>query len=130
MDRPDVIENDVEKRRVRTGEPYAVRTPLGWTVCGPVTEDGEDESNDAHTNFIRTDRGTINEQLEHIYNAEFGDVLGDTPSSLSIEDIKSARIMKESAQLVDGHYQVRLPFRHEAPKLTDNYKIAAKRLDF
>ena len=129
MDRPDVIENDVEKRRGRTGEPYAVRTPLGWTVCGPVTEDSEDESDDAHINFARTDRGTINEQLEHIYNAEFGDVLGDTSPSLSIEDQKAARIMKESAQLVDGHYQVRLPFHHEAPKLPDNHKIAAKRLD-
>lgn len=30
MDRPDVIKNDVEKRRSRTGEPYAVKNPLGW----------------------------------------------------------------------------------------------------
>ncbi|CAB3984661.1 Hypothetical predicted protein [Paramuricea clavata] len=63
MDRPDVIENDIEKRKGRRGEPYAVKTPLGWTVCGPISDNGGDISEDTFVNFIQSEHVGIDEQL-------------------------------------------------------------------
>ena len=129
MDRPDVIENDIEKRKGRRGEPYAVKTPLGWTVCGPISENGGDISDDTFINFIQSEHVGIDEQLQYMYNMDFGGTLVDTTPASSIEDGKATRMMEESARLVDGHYQLRLPFRHDVPELPDNYEVAVKRLN-
>jgi hypothetical protein len=40
-DRPDLIDGYLDRRDGRTGEPCAVKTPLGWTVYSPM---GNDES--------------------------------------------------------------------------------------
>ena len=37
-DRPDIIDDYSEIRRGARRQPYAVTTPLGWTVYGPMLE--------------------------------------------------------------------------------------------
>ena len=39
-----------EQRRGRRKQPYAVRTPLGWTLIDPL---GQALSSEAHVNFLR-----------------------------------------------------------------------------
>ena len=129
MDRPDVIENDIEKRKGRMGEPNAVKTPLGWTGCGPLSENGGDISYATFVNFIQREHVGIDEQLQCMYNKDFGGTLVNTTPASSIENRKATRIMEESARLVGGHYQLRIPFRHDVPELHDNYEVAVKRLN-
>lgn len=77
---------------------------------------GEPNSDGVHINFIRSDHEeTLSMQLEHLYNTEFKDTLMDVAESLSLEDQRAKKIMDESVVLVNGHYQLRLPFRHNPP---------------
>jgi len=41
-DRPDIIDKQLDKREGEHGEPIAMKTPLGWTVYGPIGEFAED----------------------------------------------------------------------------------------
>ena len=125
-DRPDIIDDNLEIRRGARGQPYAVNTPLGWTVYGPM---GEPDSDGVHVNFVRSDyEEMLSKQLEHLYNAEFGDTLVDVEQSLSFEDRRAMQIMDESVALVNGHYQLRLPFWQSPPCLPDSLPEAKKRL--
>jgi len=79
-DRPDIIDDNSEIRRGARGQPYAVNTPLGWTVYGPM---GEPNSNGIHVNFVRSDHEEmLSQQLERLYNTEFKDTLVDVEESL------------------------------------------------
>ncbi|KAL9956038.1 hypothetical protein ACROYT_G037457 [Oculina patagonica] len=125
-DRPDIIDDNSEIRRGARGQPYAVNTPLGWTVYGPM---GEPNSDGIHVNFVRSDHEEmLSVQLERLYNTEFKDTILDVEESLSFEDQRAKQIMDESAVLVDGHYQLKLPFRHSPPCLPDSLPVAKKRL--
>ena len=79
-------------------------------------------------NFTHTDRENLNTQLERMYNEEFGDINTALEEGMSIEDCKDKEIMDQSAILVNGHYQIRLPFRQEFPSLPDSLLTAEKRL--
>ena len=82
-----------------------------------------------HVNFVRSNHEEmLSKQLEHLYNAEFGDTLVDVEQSLSFEDRRAKQIMDESVALVNGHYQLKLPFRQSPPYLPDSLSDAEKRL--
>ena len=122
-DRPDIIDESSEIRRGARGQPYAVNTRLGWTVYGPM---GEPNSDGVHVNFARSDH---EEMLSmQLYNAEFKDTLVDVEESLSFEDQRAKQIMDKSVVLINGHYQLKLPFRHSPPYLPDSLPAAKKRL--
>lgn len=124
-DRPDIIDNYLDRRDGERGQPAAVKTPLGWTVYGPV---GEVDDRVHICNFTRTEQDILNSQLERMYNEEFRDVNTDVGEGLSVEDRKAAELMDKSTTLVNGHYQLKLPFRQDPPFLPDSLPIAEKRL--
>ena len=80
-----------------------------------------------HVNIINTEREVFNAQLERMYNEEFGDT-NETLEGMSVKDRKAEEIMDQSATLVNGHYQIRLPFREDVPNLPDSLWTAARRL--
>ena len=85
-----------------------MNTLFGWTVYGPM---GGLDSDGVHVNFVRNDHEEmLTKQLEHFYNAEFGDTPADVEQCLSFEDRRAKQIMDESVVLVNGHYQLKLPF--------------------
>ena len=125
-DPPDIIDNNSEIRRGTQGQPYAVNTPLGWTVYGPM---GESSGDGISTNFVESDHEeTLSMQLDRLYNTEFRDALVDVEKGLSVEDRRAKQIMEESVVLVHGHYQIKLPFQHSPPCLPDSLPVAKKRL--
>ena len=97
-----------------------MKTPLGWTVYGPIGNLADDQ--------VHTQQEILNAQLERMYNEEFGDTNGDLEEGMSIEDRKAREIIDQSATLVNRHYQIRLPFRQEFPNLPDSLSTAEKRL--
>ena len=103
--RPDIIDKQLDKREGECGQPFAVKTPLGWTVYGPIGELADDQ---VHVNFTHTERENLHTQLEQMYNEEFGDIDTALEEGMSIEDRKGKEIMDQSATLVNGHYQIRL----------------------
>ena len=94
-------------------------------MYGPM---GGPDSDDVHVNFVRSDyEKMLSKQLEHLHNAEFGDTLVDE-QSLLFEDRRAKQIMDESVALVNGHYQLELPFWQSPPYLPDSLPDAKKRL--
>ena len=67
-------------------------------------------------------------QLERLYNTEFNDTLVHVEESLLFKDQRAKQIMDESAVLINGHYQLKLPFRHSPPYFPDSPPVAKKRL--
>ena len=131
-----LIGNDVpeahwvyEERRGRRKQPYAVRTPLGCTRIGRLNS--VSSAKKAQVNFIR--RGSqemLSSQLRRMYDAEFSECLASSKLAMSGEDRQALAILENSACLVDGHYQLALPWRYKPPSLKNNRCVALRRLQF
>ena len=95
-------------------------------MYSPMGEPGGDR---VCINFVNSDHEEmLSMQLECLYNTELGDTFVDVVQGLSVDDKRAKQIMDESAVLVDGHYQLKLSFRHSPPYLPDSLSAARKRL--
>ncbi|XP_031549036.1 uncharacterized protein LOC116286627 [Actinia tenebrosa] len=126
-DRPDIIGKELDRREGGKGEPFAVKTPFGWTVYGPIVESTESQVN---VSLTSTEHEKLNLQIERMYNDEFGNSYNDADEGMSIEDHRAKDIMDKSVKLIDGHYQLRLPFRQDRPILPDSRATAERRLEW
>ncbi|XP_064622573.1 uncharacterized protein LOC135484816 [Lineus longissimus] len=96
----------LEVRRGRDDEPYAIRTSLGWTLNGPIG--GQPADSTAVCSFIQS--------------------LASGQPQMSQNDKKVVGMWDKSVSLVDGHYQLNIPFKKTPPELPDNRMMAEKRL--
>ena len=115
----------LEQRRGRKGQPYAVRTPLGWTLIGPI---GTTESDKFHVNFLHQDDEALHQQVEKMFKSDFNEPMLDSQTSMSPEDRKALIQMEDSVELIEGHYQLSLPWKSKEITLPDNRAYAEKRL--
>ena len=119
----------LDQRVGKPKEPYAVRTPLGWTIMGPVSwKEGSTPS--FHANFIRLEVDSLEQQLEQSWRVDFGGYLNQDSVGDSVEDLRALKVMKESAVMVDGHYHVALPWHSSPPVLPNNRRLAEARLEY
>ena len=107
----------LEERRGNREEPYAICTPLGWTLMGPM-EKSDSQDCQLNVNFVRSaevvreDNDCLMQQLERFWAVENFGVIPNCKVSMSLEDKRALAIMEQSVKLEDGHYQVALPWRH------------------
>ncbi|KAK4467352.1 hypothetical protein MN116_000285 [Schistosoma mekongi] len=114
----------LEQRLGDIKHPFGVRTHLGWMVLGPKNP-GRLAS---RVEWCRcTCSPDISVDLERLYNHEFSDV-DDLHKQHSVEDKKALSIVESSTSLVDGHFQVGLPWKRGRPELPNNYEMAGRRL--
>ena len=130
-----LIGNDVpeahwvyDERRGRRKQSYAVRTPLGWTLIGRLNRSSA--AKEAQVNYIRGSHEMLSTQLKRMYDAEFSECLASSKLAMSGEDRQALAILENSARLVDGHYQLALPWRYRPPSLKNNRCVALRRLHF
>ncbi|XP_077965512.1 uncharacterized protein LOC144411797 [Styela clava] len=116
-----------DKRLGNKGQPAAVHTPLGWTLIGKDVSKG---TNGMSINFANVERDVLCEQLQRMFNCDFSESDFTEEFAPSIEDTRALSIMKDSICKVDGHYQMRLPWKCEEPQFPQSYKFAKKRLDY
>ncbi|XP_041461181.1 uncharacterized protein LOC121412436 [Lytechinus variegatus] len=119
-----VMEQRIGKRK----EPYAVRSLLGWTLLGPTRS--ADSNTPNHVNFARLEEQRLDDQLKQFWTTDFGAYMVGDKVGESIEDRRARKMMEESTSLVDGHYEVGLPWRHSPAFLPDSRKMAASRLHY
>ena len=67
------------------------------------------------------------EQLEKLWKTNFRDSVVSSITSPSIEDKKALENMERSLKMVDGHYQVALPWRTDPPYLPNNRSMVERR---
>ena len=113
-----------EERRGQRGEPYAMRSPLGWSVIGPTAPLRRDQGS---VNLTRGSDALLREQMERLWESDFNDH-PQGKKSMSVEDKRALKLFEESAVTVDGHLQVSLPWRRNPPNLQNNKKAAETRL--
>ena len=95
----------LDERHGRRGEPYAIRSPLGWTLMGPMDR-VESKECQHNVNFVRfaenpkEDDDRLMQQLEKFWKIENCRVIPDSSVSMSLEDKKALAIMKTSAKIV------------------------------
>ena len=124
----------VEERRGNCGEPYAVRTTLGWSLMGPKSIDGGDFTStglgeSVSINFVSTE-DHLESQIERLWQLDIVPSSYGRQSLMSKEDRYALQMMEKSKTIVNGHYQVALPWRPGAPHLEDNYEQAKVRLSY
>ena len=107
------------------GEPYAIRTRLGWTVSGPVC--GHKKSTPSSYFTLHESLGRLHEKVDRFWRLESGGIF-EQEREMSTRDKTVLSQWKEAAVYGDGHYTLPIPFRDTQPKLPNNQKMAEKRL--
>jgi hypothetical protein len=106
------------------GEPYAIRTRLGWTVSGPVS------SSSKPAPAVYFQQGSTDQLLDKV--SKFWQVdssgLYDQTNQTSVQDRGVLERWRASASHTDGHYTLPIPFRDLDPSLPDNRCMAERRL--
>lgn len=69
----------------------------------------------------------LQEQLEKLWKTDFRDSVVSSSTSPSIEDKKALEKMERSIKMVDGHYQVALPWRTDPPCFPNNRSMVERR---
>ena len=111
----------LDERRAGRKEPIARRTLLGWIVLGPSSQ-----VHDASVNLAQVD--PLQLQLNKMWNADFLDVKPMDPV-MSVDDKTALKSMKDSVKLVDGKYQLGIPWRMDPEtSLPNNCSMAESRL--
>ena len=87
-----------------------------------------------NVNFVRfaenpkEEDDCLMQQLEKFWKIENCGVIPDSNVSMSVEDKKALAIMETSAKIMDGHYEIALPWRRQCPQLPNSRCIAERRL--
>ena len=88
--------------------------------------DGESPCGDSVTKREIEDE-ILQEQLEKLWKTDFRDSVVSSSTSPSIEDTKALEKMERSLKMVDGHFQVALPWRTDPPYLPNNRSMVERR---
>ncbi|VDQ13197.1 unnamed protein product [Trichobilharzia regenti] len=99
---------------------FVTRTPLGWTVSGPIPT--------VHiSSIVANNRGKLETMFTNMYEKEFCDC-GVPEEDRSVEDFKAVKIAEESFKYENGRFSVGVPWRFKDRQLVCNRKVALKRL--
>ncbi|XP_070548923.1 uncharacterized protein [Ptychodera flava] len=112
--------------------PHACRTRIGWIPWHVVrlNEQGQ------HPPSYRTEVVAVEDMEEldkldrlvrHSIDLDFPERMIDDKREHSQEDKKFMQKVKETIELVDGHYKMGLPFKNERVRLPDNQHYALQR---
>jgi hypothetical protein len=122
--------------RGRPGEPYAVRTALGWTISGPLTKaTAGSASHRISSNFVQAsvnDR-VLSDQLERFWKIDAWGVVdsdhGDD-KGMSVDDKKVVQQWDATTKFDSGHYIMDIPFKDPSAQLANNERVASSRLEY
>ena len=118
----------MEERRGGRKEPYAIRSLLGWTLVGPTSASFKKGAEGFNTTHTKLQDNQLLQQVQRFWEVDFGGSIMDNKRGDSVEDRKARCTMEDSARLVDGHYEIGLPWRRQTSDLPDNRALAEKRL--
>ncbi|XP_060596965.1 uncharacterized protein LOC132750912 [Ruditapes philippinarum] len=114
-----------EERRGRRGEPYAIRSLLGWSIIGPAGKSTLQTA--VNVNFQQS--LSVHDQIDKLWNTDFPDMKLDSGVGMSQEDRRARSLMENSITLENGHYKLGLPWRDKGVHLPNNKSMALKRFD-
>lgn len=139
--RPDQVEvllganvsESIIQREVRIGkpgQPIAVKTHLGWALCGRISglvpAAGQHVM---HVHHSTSQEDELNDMIQAWWKTEsFGTAYSET-KPISQEDRRAVKIMEEGTRLVDGHFESALLWKSDDVSMPDNRLGALRRLE-
>ena len=117
-----------EFRRGRSGEPYAVRTVLGWAVLGSVDMANSLSSQVVTVNFVKYGDELSDQQMRQFLRLDDIDMTRSSKKAMSVEDQETLKTMENSVRIVDGHYEIGMLWKSATPCLPSNKQMAEARL--
>ena len=113
--------------------PVARLGPLGWTcIRTPMHSKGffHKRASFLSTFFVRPNVfNEINASLKKFWEVEDSGVKVDKREILTPDEKKALSQVQTSLKLVDGRYELEVPWKHKRPVLPDYYTVALKRLE-
>ena len=106
------------------GEPYAIRTRLGWSVSGPVSNSMVKLPCVSH--YI-SNGNLLQEKVERFWQLESSGIY-EQEKGMSVEDRRVLVLWDEKVSFSGGHYVLPISFTNPSLKLPDNQQMAEKRL--
>lgn len=122
-DAPRILQ-PIEVREGKHGGPFATRTVFGWTLNGPL---GRKQPKMPTANFIET-TADLSKRFEDFCNLEFNDSTYEPKSAMSQNDRRALETMEGTVKLLNGHYEIALPWKNDPPRLENNRYQAENRL--
>ncbi|XP_076057788.1 uncharacterized protein LOC143035104 [Oratosquilla oratoria] len=108
----------------KVGDPYALRTLLGWVIWGRLTDTAEEVA----VNSIKVAGNDLNQKLIDSYNREFVDSSLNS-IKLSVEDRKWLQFVESGCkQMTNGKYEIPLPMKEKPIIVPDSEPMAFERL--
>ena len=108
--------------------PYAVKTVLGWMVCGPAKKETIDpKMESAHYSVNRISVLELEQLMVRQYNTDFPERRYDDKEEMSQEDKQFMHSVQKTTKFVDGHYCIGLPLKDEAANMPSNRCMAVQR---
>jgi len=102
----EVIEAHIQLEVVRGL--YAIRLPLGWTLCGQVYEQSQHRrQNDVY--FLSRD-DQLHRRVEQFIEIESAGTQCRTVTSLTDEEARTVKIVADTMRLVNGRFETGLPW--------------------
>ena len=113
----------LEIRKGQKGEPFATRTMFGWSFNGPARPNIV--SHKVISNFITT--SYVKADMTQSWNSQ-DEGINEDGLSWSQEDKRVIDLWNRERKLVDGHYQIPIPWRDEKAIVPNNFCVAMSRL--
>ena len=117
-----------EFRRGGSGEPYAVRTVLGWAVLGTLDAANIMCSQPKNVNFVKYGDELVDHQMKQFLRLEDIDINRSSKKGMSIKDQEALKRMDNSVCVVGGHYEVGMLWKSDTTWLPNNKQTAEARL--
>ena len=114
---------------------WAGRSPLGWVLHGRNGVASNLPTTACNIGSLCNVNLLMDSQVMPAFEAlcpcqfDYGDRSCDPEVLLpSLDDVKAENVMKDSCKFVDGHYQMRVPWKEGCPNLPNNRTMALSRL--
>ena len=112
--------------------PFAMRVRHGWTASGPLeVKEGSDSVTSNRIMICPVEKVkdlSLEQSMQRMFEVDFNDRDMDPDARVySQEDKKFLQIAQENMCIVDGHYELPLPFRNPNFQMLNNHEQAVKR---
>ena len=77
----------------------------------------------------RHDDAVLHQQMERMFRNDFNEPLVASKTAMSVEDRRALAQMEGSVKIVNGHYQLGLPWGQKSVRLPNNREFAMTRLN-
>ena len=113
----------LEIRKGGPGEPFAVRSILGWCLNG--SSHYQAVSRKVISHFVTTLRSNVEDEIHQLWKLENEGLEG---ASWSEEDKSVIGLWDKECKMVEGHYELPIPWKDCDDSLPNNYVVAKSRL--